>query len=208
MATFLLQSRNKEFRTYIHLCIKRYIYIIYIFVSMCICIWASQVALVVKNLSAKKKKKELICQCRMHKICRVDPWVGKITWRRKWQPTSVFLPRLENPIDRGAWWATVHGVAESDMTKWLSTHTRVCVCMVVCYMCICIHMCIYSTYGLIPARLGSQVTWKKFRLGSEIDLKLHHEYVTSEKSLYWVCSVSTEIDNIHFNGYGWLRKIR
>ena len=23
---------------------------------------------------------------------------------------------LENPIDRGAWWPTVHGIAESDMT--------------------------------------------------------------------------------------------
>ena len=21
-----------------------------------------------------------------------DPWVGKIPWRREWQPTSVFLP--------------------------------------------------------------------------------------------------------------------
>ena len=26
-------------------------------------------------------------------------------WRRKWQPT----PCLENPMDRGAWWAAVHG---------------------------------------------------------------------------------------------------
>ena len=24
---------------------------------------------------------------------------------------------LENPLDRGAWWVTVHGVAESDMTS-------------------------------------------------------------------------------------------
>ena len=24
--------------------------------------------------------------------CRFDPWVGKTPWRRKWQPTPVFLP--------------------------------------------------------------------------------------------------------------------
>ena len=30
---------------------------------------------------------------------------------------------LKNPMDRGTWWATVHGVAEPDMTKRLSTHT-------------------------------------------------------------------------------------
>ena len=32
-------------------------------------------------------------------------------WRRKWQSTPVFL--LENPRDRGAWWAAVYGVAQS-----------------------------------------------------------------------------------------------
>ena len=32
-------------------------------------------------------------------------------WRRKWQPTPVCC--LENPMDRGAWWATVHGILKS-----------------------------------------------------------------------------------------------
>ena len=32
---------------------------------------------------------ESALQCREP---RFDPWVGKIPWRRKWQPTPVFLP--------------------------------------------------------------------------------------------------------------------
>ena len=39
-----------------------------------------------------------------------DPWVGKIPWGRKWQPLQYSC--LENPMDGGAWWATVHGVAQ------------------------------------------------------------------------------------------------
>ena len=36
--------------------------------------------------------KEFSYQCRRHKRCGFDPWVGKIPWSRKWQPTPVFLP--------------------------------------------------------------------------------------------------------------------
>ena len=37
------------------------------------------VAQVVKNRPAMRRP-------------RFDPWIGKIPWRRKWQPTAVFLP--------------------------------------------------------------------------------------------------------------------
>ena len=36
--------------------------------------------------------KELTWQCRRCKRCGFNPWVGKIPWRRAWQPTPVFLP--------------------------------------------------------------------------------------------------------------------
>ena len=36
--------------------------------------------------------KEPACQFRRQKRHRFNPWVGKISWRRKWQPTPVFLP--------------------------------------------------------------------------------------------------------------------
>ena len=35
--------------------------------------------------------KEPTCQCRRLKRWRLDPWFWKIPWRRKWQPTPVFL---------------------------------------------------------------------------------------------------------------------
>ena len=39
-----------------------------------------------------------------------------VHWRRKWQPTPVFLPGESQGW--GAWWAAVYGVAtESDMTE-------------------------------------------------------------------------------------------
>ena len=41
-------------------------------------------------------------------------------WRRKWQPTPVFLPGESQ--GRGAWWAAVYGVAQSQIQlKWLSS---------------------------------------------------------------------------------------
>ena len=56
--------------------------------------------------------KESACQCRRHKRSGFDPWVGKIPWRRAWQPTPVFLPG-ESHRQKSLVGYTVHTVAKS-----------------------------------------------------------------------------------------------
>ena len=50
--------------------------------------------------------KEFACQCRRHEF---NPWVRKIPW--KGNSNILQYSCLENPMDREAWQATVHGVA-------------------------------------------------------------------------------------------------
>ena len=66
--------------------------------------------------------KEPACQCRRYKRCKLNPWVGKIPWRRAWQPTPVFLPG-ESHGQRSLVGYSPQGCKESDMTeKQLSMH--------------------------------------------------------------------------------------
>ena len=60
--------------------------------------------------------KEFACRCRRHKRCRFNPWVGKIPWRRKWQPTPVFLPG-ESHGQRSLVGYSPPGHKESDTTE-------------------------------------------------------------------------------------------
>ena len=67
----------------------------------------------VKNLSA--------CQCRRRRRCGFDPWGRKILGVENGNPLQyregngnpLQYSCLENPRDRGAWWAAVHRVAQS-----------------------------------------------------------------------------------------------
>ena len=56
----------------------------------------------VKNLPAVQET---------HRRLRFDLWVGKIPWRRKWQPTVVFLPG-KSLVGYSPW-----GLKESDITE-------------------------------------------------------------------------------------------
>ena len=45
-----------------------------------------------QGLPVWHSSKESTCQCRRLRRHGFDSWVWKIPWKRKWQPTSVFLP--------------------------------------------------------------------------------------------------------------------
>ena len=62
------------------------------------CLWPSLVAQLVKDL-----------------LTMQETWVQSLGWE---DPLEIYCPLqycwiLENPMDRGAWWVTVHGVAKS-----------------------------------------------------------------------------------------------
>ena len=70
------------------------------------------VAQLVKNLPA------------MQETNGFGPWVSKIPWRSKWQPTPVFLPR-EFHGQRSLTGYSPRGHKESDTTERLHTLTHI-----------------------------------------------------------------------------------
>ena len=77
-------------------------------------IQASQVALVVKNPPANAGD---IGDMGLIPGLGKSPGVGN--------GNSLQHSCMENPMDRGAWWTTVHGIAESNIPEILSMHIKV-----------------------------------------------------------------------------------
>ena len=67
--------------------------------------------------------KEPACQYWRHKRHGFDPWAGKISCRRAWQPTPVFLPGKSHG-ERILVGYSPKVRKELDMTEQLSTHIR------------------------------------------------------------------------------------
>jgi len=60
--------------------------------------------------------KQSTCQYRRCKRHKFDPWVGKIPWKKKWQPTAVFLPGKSHE-QRSLVACSPWSCKESDMTE-------------------------------------------------------------------------------------------
>ena len=68
--------------------------------------FSTQLALVVKTAY----------QCRRHQRCGFNPWIGKIPWKRAWQPTAVFLPGESPGTEEPGGLYSPQGRKESDQT--------------------------------------------------------------------------------------------
>ena len=71
--------------------------------------------------------KESACQSRRLKRCRFNPWVRKIPWSRKLQPTRIFLPekfhgQLTVCSPRG------HKESDTNECAWVCVHMSMCTC--------------------------------------------------------------------------------
>ena len=122
------------------------------------------------------------CQCRRHKRPEFDPWAGKIPWRRAWQPLHYSC--LENPMDRGAWWATVHRVAKSQSRlKQLSMHTflpfiNLDFCRIFVHCPDCYFLIFQAFYFTLKekSKIGELSIWLSVGTGSNLRLstETHH----------------------------------
>ena len=74
--------------------------------------------------------KEFTCQCRTHRFNR---WVRKYPGEGNGYPLQYSC--LENHMERGAWWATVHGVTKSDTTKGLNNNINNSLFGIICPVC-------------------------------------------------------------------------
>ena len=62
--------------------------------------------------------------CNAEDASSIDPWVEKIPWRRKWQPTPVFLPEKSHG-QRSLGGCRPWGYKEPDTTERLSMHLEI-----------------------------------------------------------------------------------
>ena len=78
--------------------------------------WLSSSRFVCESFPHGASGKEPACQYRRQKRCGYDPWVWTIPWRRKWQPTPVFLPGKFHGQKRLMGYSPL-GPKESDTTE-------------------------------------------------------------------------------------------
>ena len=86
------------------------------------CLWPiGQVHLQISGLLRWLSGKETVCQCTRRRRHGFSPWVEKIPWSWKWQPTPGFLPGKSHE-QKHLMVYSLQGGKEMDMTEHLPPH--------------------------------------------------------------------------------------
>ena len=137
----------------------------------------------------------ILLQCRRPGF---DSWVGKIHWRRKWQPTPVFLPgeshglqpaRLLCPWDRKSW-TRLSNSTTTTTERLLCGHTS----------------CIWDPYLLensINWGLRSQMTHKVKQSLCKLKPELHFYVQTDDDISLWLGIISSSPQNCNLESPPW-----
>ena len=118
--------------------------------------------------------KESAYQYRRHEF---DPWVGKIPWRRIWQPTPVFLPGKSHGF-QGVVNPLCMGYKELDMTEQtcsLPIYSSCCISASVIYLCLQNILIMFQPQSFCTCH---PITWKT---------EIFFFHVDEFESLYWIC---------------------
>ena len=92
--------------------------------------------------------KEPACQGRNIREMSSIPGLGSYPGGGNGNPPQYSY--LENLVNRGAWWATVHRVCkELDVTEATWHHTYMYICLYIC-VCVCVCVCIYKYIQSFP----------------------------------------------------------
>ena len=82
-----------------------------------------------------------------------ETWVQSLGWEdslKEGMATHSSILAWRIPMDRGAWWAAVHGVTKLDMTEQLS----------IAYICVCMYIWPYymAFRTSVPSNQGSNLS--------------------------------------------------
>ena len=97
-------------------------------------------------------------RCRRHRGCRFGPCVGKISWRRKWQPTPVFLPGKSHR-QRILVGCSPRGRKELDTTYWLNNNMMTWRTVTLSYRGVSLSL--YCIYFILKHRTSSYNTYQR-----------------------------------------------
>ena len=109
-------------------------------------------------------------------------WVGKIPWRRAWQPTPVFLPR-ESHGQRSLVGYSPWGHKESEMTKQLNDNNKCLRLLNVQVLCLSLESVVILSMGF-----SWQEYWNGFPFPPLVDHVLSEVSTMSHPS--WVASTA------------------